>query len=79
MYWIYRSANSSPFLMYEREKSASVCFFYCKPSTDGKVEKKEGERKEEIKKRKKNRGRKSEKSDGDRWANRQVRKVRREQ
>lgn len=79
MYWIYRSANSSPFLMHEKENQHPFAPSTVNPPLLEKGRRKKERGRKKLKRGKKNRGRKSEKSDGDRWANRQVRKVRREE
>lgn len=65
-----KTESRSPFLMHEQESQHPLCSFYSKPSNVGWGEKKQEERKEEIEKRGENRV----KTDGDRWAKRQVRK-----
>lgn len=75
--FIHSNADScSDFLMHEQGSQHLLCSFYCTPSSSEKREKKEEDRKEETEKRGEKRGRKGEKTDGDRWAKRQVRKDR---
>lgn len=71
---LYISGNA------DEEESQHPLISYCKPSSvekKGRRKKKRGRKK--LRRGKKNRGRKGEKTDGDRWGKRQVRKDRREE